>query len=67
MVSILQTTFQKNLLELKWLYFDSNFEIQWTVLKGPVTNKPALDLKRAWHQTGNMPLSEPIMVWFTDA
>ena len=37
------------------------------VPKGSINNKPALVQIMAWHQTGNKPLSEPMMAWFTDA
>ena len=31
------------------------------ILSGPIDNKPALVLTMDWHQTGNKPLSEPMM------
>ena len=37
------------------------------VPKGPINKKPELIQKMAWHQAGNKPLSEPMMVYFTDA
>ena len=37
------------------------------VHKGPNNNNLALGQIMVWHQTGNKPLSEPMMVWFTDA
>ena len=33
----------------------------------PINNIPALFQIMAWHQPGDKPLSEPMMVWFTDA
>ena len=33
---------------------------------GPIDNKPALGLVMAWCQSGNKPLSEPMMTQFTD-
>ena len=35
--------------------------------KDPVNNNPALVQVMVWHQPGDKPLSEPIMVYFTDA
>ena len=47
-------------LEWKLLYFYSNFsEI---CSKGPINNRPALSQKMDQHWSGNMPLSEPMMV-----
>ena len=48
----------------KVLHFDSvslNF-----VPKGPLDNKPALVQMTHWHWTMDKPLSEPVMVYFTD-
>ena len=37
------------------------------VPKGSIDNNPALVQIMAWRQTGDKPLSEPILTWFTDA
>ena len=37
------------------------------VLKGPINNIPALVQIMAWHRPGDKPLSESMMVQFTDA
>ena len=37
------------------------------VPKGPINNIPALVQKMAWRQTGDKPLSEPMMTQFNDA
>ena len=37
------------------------------VLKGPIKNNTALVQIMAWHWSGDKPLSEPMMVSFTDA
>ena len=37
------------------------------VPKDSVNNKLALVQIRAWHRRGNKPLSEPMMVWWTDS
>ena len=37
------------------------------VRKGPINNKPALVQRMVWRRTGDKPLSEPVMFWFTDA
>ena len=37
------------------------------VLKGPVNDTPALVQLMAWRQSGDKPLSEPMMAWFTNA
>ena len=37
------------------------------VPKGPIDNEPTLFQIMAWHQIGDMPLSEPMMAQFTDA
>ena len=37
------------------------------VPSGPIYNIPALVLIMAWHQPGDKPLSEPMMVSSTDA
>ena len=34
---------------------------------GPINNIPALIQKMAWRQTGDKPLSEPMLTQFTDA
>ena len=36
------------------------------VPRNPIDNKPALVQVMAWHWTGNKPLSEPMLIWFTD-
>ena len=36
------------------------------VPRSPIDNKVALVQVMVWHQTGFKPLSEPMMVWFTD-
>ena len=35
--------------------------------KGPIDNIPGLVQRMAWRRPGDKPLSEPMMVWFTDA
>ena len=37
------------------------------VPRSPVNNKVALVLVMAWRRTGDKPLTEPMMTWFTDA
>ena len=37
------------------------------VLKGPINNIPVLVQIMAWRQTGDKPLSEPMMTQFKDA
>ena len=37
------------------------------VPKGTIDNKSALVQVMAWHQTGDKPLSEPMLIQFTDA
>ena len=37
------------------------------VLKGPINNIPALVQMVAGRRPGDKPLSEPMLVWFTDA
>ena len=37
------------------------------VPKGPINNIPALVQVMAWHRSGDKPLSDPMMVKFTDA
>ena len=37
------------------------------VPKGPIDNKSALVHVTAWRRSGDKPLTEPMMVWFTDA
>ena len=37
------------------------------VPKGPIDNNPTLVLRMAWRQTGNKPLSQPMLTRFTDA
>ena len=36
-------------------------------LKGPINNIPALVQMMAWRRPGDKPLSEPMLVWFTDS
>ena len=45
--------------------FDSNFTE--FVPKGPINNIPALVQVMAWRRPGEKPLSDPMMVKFTDA
>ena len=40
---------------------------QLIVSKGPIDNKPALVQIMACRRTGDKPLSEPMMAYFTDA
>ena len=35
--------------------------------KGPISNNPVLDQIMAWRRSGDKPLSEPMLVKFTDA
>ena len=35
--------------------------------RSPINNKPALVQVMAWRQTGDKPLSEPMLTQFTDA
>ena len=35
--------------------------------KGPIDNKPALCQLMAWRRTGDKPLPEPMMAYFTEA
>ena len=37
------------------------------VPKGPINNIVALVQKMAWRQSGDKPLSEPMMAYFSDA
>ena len=37
------------------------------VSRGPIDNKPALAQVMAWHRIGDKPLSELMMIRFTDA
>ena len=37
------------------------------VPKGPIENKSVLVKVMAWRRTGDKPLSEPMLPWFTDA
>ena len=59
MAAILQTTFS-NAFSL-----DSN--LIGIVRKSPVNDNPSLVPMMAWRQTGDKPLSEPMMTWFIDA
>ena len=36
------------------------------VPRSPIDNKPALVQVMAWHQTGDKPLCEPMLIQFTD-
>ena len=47
--------------------FLSIFENENVAPGGCIYNIPALDQIMAWHRPGNKPLSEPMMVRFTDA
>ena len=56
--------FKINFLECKHVYFHQNFtEI---FAKGSFNNESAWVQRMAWHRTGDKPLSEPIVVWFSD-
>ena len=65
MAAISQTTFSKAFSWMKIVIF------WWISLKlvpqGPINNIPALVQIMAWRRPGDKPLSEPIMVQFTDA
>ena len=37
------------------------------VPRSPINNKPALFQVMAWRRTGDKPLPEPMLTWFTDA
>ena len=66
MAAIFQTTFSNAFSWMKMYEFRLKFH--WSfVLKGPTNSIPALVLIMAWHQTGAKPLSEPMVVYFTDA
>ena len=45
-----------------WIQFPLKF-----VPRSPMDNKPALVQIMAWHRTGDKPLPEPTLNWFTDA
>ena len=47
-----------------WIFFNISLKF---IPKDPTDNIPALVQIMAWHWPGDMPLSEPMMVWFTDA
>ena len=53
-----------DLLEWQWLCLDLN--LTKFDPKGSVVNMSALVQVMAWFQTGNEPLSEPILTHFTD-
>ena len=53
--------FGMHLCEWKSWYFDLNFTE--VCPNGPVDNKPTLIQKIAWCQTGDKPLSEPMMIY----
>ena len=57
---------------LKRIFLNENVLIVIKILrkyvsKGPINNIPALFQIMAWHRPGDKPLSEPIMVGFTDS
>ena len=47
-----------------WISIDISLKF---IPKGPIDNVPVLVQIMAWHQPDDKPLSEPMMVWFTDA
>ena len=55
----------------KWIFFNENccvlihISLKY-VPKGPIDNNLALVQIMAWCQTGDKPLSEPMMAWFGD-
>ena len=56
----------------KWIFLNENVWIPIEISlkfvpKGPINNIPALIQKMAWRQTGDKPLSEPMMTQFNDA
>ena len=56
----------------KRIFFNENITILIQIsLKfvpnGPIDNNPALVQVMAWRRTGDKPLSEPMLTWFTDA
>ena len=65
MVAIFQTTFQN-------VFLNANICIVIAISltfvhKGAINNIPALVQIMDWRQAGDRPLSEPVMVCFTDA
>ena len=40
--------------------------LSWFTCKGPIENKSVLVQGMAWHQWGNKPLTEPVMIQFTN-
>ena len=65
MAAIFLTPFQRHFLnENICVYIDIylNF-VTWV----PIFNKPVLVQITAWRRTGDKPLSEQVMAWFTDA
>ena len=63
MAAILHITFSNSLSEYHILIKNS---LQF-VAKYPTSNMPILVLIMAWFGSGDKPLSEPMMAWFTDA
>ena len=56
----------------KWIFLNEKFCISiWILLKfvpkGPINNSTALVQVMAWRQTGDKPLSEPMLTQFTEA
>ena len=65
MVAILQTTFS-NTFSFKWkVLFFNQISLKF-VPKCRIDNKSVLVHVMAWCQTGDKPLTEPILTWFTD-
>ena len=60
-------------LNIHRIYAARNGVVTWEkcalkfVSESPINNKPALVQIMAWHRKGDTPLSEPFMVYFTDA
>ena len=63
LVNVLQTTFRIDFLWTILMCIDSNL----TGFFSPIGNKPTLTQILALRWTGYMPLSEPMMAWFTNA
>ena len=57
---------------LKCIFFDENitiliqFPLQF-IPEGPIDNTSVLVQIKAWRRTGDQPLSEPMIAWFTYA
>ena len=47
-----------------WISIDISLKF---IPKGQIKNMPVLVKIMAWRRPGDKPLSEPMMVWFTDA